>query len=421
MTDDDLVKLYRTGATLEEVANAAGLTREGVRNRLRRLNEPVRTSKHTHELRFHTLTSGREEEIVDAFLRLRADDAVATELDLPAEYVRRIVDDRVPDARVIRKKRVHQTPNFTDDEIVESLRVAAATQQRNLAKDHYDAWWKKNRRSPDGRARPSWQTVPLRFGSWRAGLDAARLPANPHGGPTKRYDFDDAVAAIVDCWQVVGRPPTVADYDSWSPRPVDRPSSATVRKWGSWDELKVDAWQVIHGTALPHQAPLANGHPNLTVVPNRGVGEAYRPANEEALIQGPMAIDFDPAASERALSSHGALQNAIAEALRTRGLGPLSPRVGEPEYDLAFMASDALWVVEVKSTTPQTIERQLRLGLGQVLRYSEQLRGLDCEVSSVLAFQGDLPDDSWDELLRRLDVAPVRSESVTGDLDLLLG
>ena len=84
------------------------------------------------------------------------------------------------------------------------------------------------------------------------------------------------------------------------------------RKWGSWDELKVDAWQVVHGTRLPHQAPLSAGVSKIEIEPSEAIGEAYRPADESAQINAPMEISVDPGAYERALSSHGRLGNGCA-------------------------------------------------------------------------------------------------------------
>jgi hypothetical protein len=52
-----------------------------------------------------------------------------------------------------------------------------------------------------------------------------------------------------------------------------------------------------------------------------------------------------------------------------------TPRPDEPQYDLAWLAGDTLYVAEVKSLTAANEERQLRLGLGQVLRYTHLLAG----------------------------------------------
>lgn len=46
-----------------------------------------------------------------------------------------------------------------------------------------------------------------------------------------------------------------------------------------------------------------------------------------------------------------------------------------------------VWVTEVKSLTEQNEEQQLRLGLGQVLRYRDVLRSQFDDVTAVLAVE----------------------------------
>ena len=50
------------------------------------------------------------------------------------------------------------------------------------------------------------------------------------------------------------------------------------------------------------------------------------------------------------------------------GRGP-SRLPHEPNFDLAWQAGDTAFVVEIKSITDDNEEEQLRIGLGQVLRY----------------------------------------------------
>ena len=87
-------------------------------------------------------------------------------------------------------------------------------------------------------------------------------------------------------------------------------------------------------------------------------------------------------------------------------------------YDLAWEAEGVVWVCEVKSLTPNNEEKQLRLGLGQVLRYQEQL---SCIVSpsrvvrAVLAVERHPSDESWHVLCRRLNVSLVCGPDYTLD------
>lgn len=75
--------------------------------------------------------------------------------------------------------------------------------------------------------------------------------------------------------------------------------------------------------------------------------------------------------SEGAGGGNAATQNELADKLRASGVEPRSPRPDEPNFDLAWESNGRVFVAEVKSITPRNEERQLRLGLGQVLRYRD--------------------------------------------------
>lgn len=80
---------------------------------------------------------------------------------------------------------------------------------------------------------------------------------------------------------------------------------------------------------------------------------------------------YDPAERDRATQVHKSLENWLMTKLRELAIEPLDP-AGDPFFDLAWRLPDALWVCEVKSSANHE-EQQLRLGLGQVLRYSHLL------------------------------------------------
>jgi hypothetical protein len=62
-----------------------------------------------------------------------------------------------------------------------------------------------------------------------------------------------------------------------------------------------------------------------------------------------------------------------------------------------------VFVGEVKSLTASNEEKQLRLGLGQVLRYAHQL-GPDGDAVPVLIVERRPSDSSWEKLCVRLGV-----------------
>jgi hypothetical protein len=101
---------------------------------------------------------------------------------------------------------------------------------------------------------------------------------------------------------------------------------------------------------------------------------------------------------DRALRSHARTQEALADAVIAAGLLPRSPLPGEPVFDLAWEDGDTIVVAEVKSLTQRNEERQLRLALGQVLRYAHLLGAKGRPVRCVIAAERKPTDDTWTEL-----------------------
>lgn len=135
------------------------------------------------------------------------------------------------------------------------------------------------------------------------------------------------------------------------------------------------------------------------------VGSAYRPANEELSVAKRDPFDVDPALVERGLRGHAHTQNALAEFISSLGLEPRSPVGGEPNFDLLWECENRLFVAEVKSITAANEEKQLRLGLGQVVRYRQLLASRTArEVVSVLVAEREPRDQTWAELCKALGI-----------------
>ena len=117
----------------------------------------------------------------------------------------------------------------------------------------------------------------------------------------------------------------------------------------------------------------------------------------------------DPALIERGLRGHRVTQNALAEALTQVGLEPLSPASGDPDWDIAWHCEGRLYIAEVKSLTASNEERQLRLGLGQVLRYRQ--RATYARPVAVLVTERKPKDESWLLLCEHLQVQLVWPET----------
>lgn len=143
--------------------------------------------------------------------------------------------------------------------------------------------------------------------------------------------------------------------------------------------------------------------------PNRArrrteVGSDYVDADEGAAISGVVPFAVDPSVIDRGRRGHARTQNAVAEHVRGAGLQPLVPSPDDPQFDLAWRHAGALYVCEVKSLTLGNEEQQLRLGLGQLLRYRHLLEQRGHAVTAVLAVERCPSDLSWDDVCQRYDV-----------------
>jgi len=119
----------------------------------------------------------------------------------------------------------------------------------------------------------------------------------------------------------------------------------------------IDALEILQGARVaPEPGRTSFGQPYIEA---RGGIEA--PAT---------AVTHDWDALDRATRAHADLQNRLADLVRSRGLGPVTPRPGiDPGFDVGWRCAHGLVVAEVKTVTPQNRRQQVRLGLGQVLDY----------------------------------------------------
>lgn len=131
-------------------------------------------------------------------------------------------------------------------------------------------------------------------------------------------------------------------------------------------------------------------------------GVAYRFQDEDAQVAIPTATSpRDPDAGGRGLRTHRRLQNALAAAVTAAGLTPSSPAPHDPDYDLLwFTGDDSVTVVEVKSLTRANEIRQLRMGIGQALDYTDTLSRRHGTVTTVLYLPRMPTDPRWVELAK---------------------
>lgn len=145
--------------------------------------------------------------------------------------------------------------------------------------------------------------------------------------------------------------------------------------------------------------------PVVVLPPKIAVGNEYVPAITTLTYNvSDQVYTYNAEKTERGNKGHIDTQNALARFLRERGLDPRSPAVGEPDFDLAWMIGETVFVAEVKSTTEDNEEHQLRLGLGQVLRYRHRIAGDGRRVVAVLVPEQRPRNKGWPELCQTLEV-----------------
>jgi hypothetical protein len=140
------------------------------------------------------------------------------------------------------------------------------------------------------------------------------------------------------------------------------------------------------------------------------LGRPYVNADEHlALITSPEGRG-NPDLSGRGLSAHNRTQNALARAVEAAGWSPRTPKPDEPQFDLGWSDGSAIWVAEVKSTTLQNEERQLRLAVGQVLRYRQLIESPRHPVRPIIAIENAPYDDTWIDLCAKEEIVLVWPE-----------
>lgn len=182
--------------------------------------------------------------------------------------------------------------------------------------------------------------------------------------------------------------------------------------WFDPEDLR-DPWRLSPDSTVssPRGAPAA-AQPAL--------GAPYHPAVEDVSSAQPEPFDVDPDERDRSTGLHAKTQNALSAAATARGCTPRRP-MGEPAYDIAWEEPDGTTVVgEVKSVKPANCERQLRLGLGQVLRYRNLLEAQGRTVRAVLALSAAPLDDRWTSLCAEHGVGLIWMPDIADMLDAWL-
>jgi hypothetical protein len=171
-------------------------------------------------------------------------------------------------------------------------------------------------------------------------------------------------------------------------------------------------YQLLNGKGLTHQqseAALSSGEPSFAGLPYR---EAAMPEGGK----GSITVDLD--ARDRSTRAHQQLCNRLAKAVKNAGYEPLSPFTGGPEYDVAWMRGDRLWVAEVKSVSTTSERQQIRLGLGQVLDYTTSMRSFGFDVQPVVAITSSPSSKHFEAVCREAGVILCWPDNLQSGLSL---
>jgi hypothetical protein len=144
----------------------------------------------------------------------------------------------------------------------------------------------------------------------------------------------------------------------------------------------------------------------------------FRPRNEAVRSRRAEPWSRDPSEVDRGLSSHARIERLVAEAGGELGWHAKAYGRDDPVFDL-LLARDGnqrAIVVEAKSTTEVNEEKQLRLAVGQVLRYRQLLSQAGAEVVGMIALEQAPRDSRWLDLCRDVDVVLVWPDIVVKEL-----
>jgi len=180
----------------------------------------------------------------------------------------------------------------------------------------------------------------------------------------------------------------------WSPAEVAELGSALA------ETIRSDFDAVF---AVADEPALSKVTDQRTASPGLGAPYSQVPVTDLSGSRDPFSVD--PALVERGLRGHTDTQNELASVLSNAGIEPRRGLSPGPDFDLAWQKDGTVFVAEVKSITAQNEEHQLRLGLGQVLRYRQRLSALGHDrVVAVLVPERQPRDPSWRELCQELGV-----------------
>jgi len=234
-TVEEMHRHYLQGATLEEVGQRAGITRERVRQLFDKAGLPRRTralaGARQIEARAERLDA-EHEMIARQFRERKNIQALADEHSLSIGRIKKMLRAKLSPREYLDVPTDASPKQYSDDDLLGFLRKAGRGQDGPLSLARYSEVARRSRKRW-----PSVQTYVIRFGSWTAARQAAGLPArNPPPWTGERISREECLAAVRAVTQALGKLPTGAEYDRRARESNGSlPSLATVKhRCGGW-------------------------------------------------------------------------------------------------------------------------------------------------------------------------------------------
>lgn len=232
-----VLQMAALGATLQEIGDEIGVTRERARQILRALDI---TGADLRAIRRKSAaeTDRLDRETVLAWARVNTGRTIAeaaASINLPEVRIREVLKAGEAQRFFAAPRRVYE-PRFTDQQICEAIRAAAYVHGSPLSHDKYDAWAR-------GRNAATVVRITQRFGTWSAACREAGVEAHtPARTYTRRWTAGQMLDAAIDYFASPGATYTYDDFDRWLRTQASLPSAQTIRnQFGSWATVKAAA------------------------------------------------------------------------------------------------------------------------------------------------------------------------------------
>ncbi|MGP9538120.1 homing endonuclease associated repeat-containing protein [Brachybacterium sp. AOP43-C2-M15] len=238
-------RLYAFGATLQEVGDLFGVTRERIRQVLSR-DTPWSSTDLSAAAK--VLAQARRAEHASAAEHWSLthpaaplDEAPAA-LGLSVEQMRQLLGRR-RSRHELAFDAPRDATRRSEAEIIEDLRAFHAETGRTSCQA-FTTWAREH-------DVPGHQTAAVRFGTWNEALKAAGI-SNLKGAPRSSFRDEDLWAAVLSAVQAVDGGTTFRSVEEWLARHPAAPSGALIRRrlcgheGGSWTETVATALAVLH-------------------------------------------------------------------------------------------------------------------------------------------------------------------------------